>query len=336
MFAKETFRNIPGAFTGGIPWKFSSFTLSWTFFADDLAIYSTSRFCLQQALHSLDAYVRQAGLQINRKKTEAMEFRRGGRLTHNDVLRTAGQELDFVSRFFYLEVTLRQNGRYVSAHVLDRFKKALVATLSTSEPSKPSIETALVLFRITNIPPPEPCGLQLIWERTPPSDLALLDRTKPTFLKTVLSLHGSVLNRIVYILVRAPLYVEDLIRKFALRETDAYREFRRNYETKLASVDHGLFYTIDMSSTEWRGPNQGNRNLVARLATHGFHFRLCKKERCRKPGETCVSRRCGLACPRYLSVHQSNPSQAWLIVSPASTRSSIVYNLRMPKSIREA
>ena len=82
-------------------------------------------------------------------------------------------------------------------------------------------------------------------------------------------------------------------------KTDAYREYLESYLTKLSEVDHGLFYTIGMNTTEWRGANQRNRHLVARLAAHGFHSRLCDREMCNDPNENCICRRCGKACPKY-------------------------------------
>ena len=83
-------------------------------YADDLALYSPSRFHLQQALYTLASYV---GLTIYTKKTEAMKFRRGGRLASNDKLSLAGQSIDFVNNFTYLGITLSTTGTSFSKHV---------------------------------------------------------------------------------------------------------------------------------------------------------------------------------------------------------------------------
>lgn len=267
-------------------------------FADDLVAFSTSRFHLQQSLHTLDDYVREVGLQINLKKTEAMKFRRGGGLARDDVLKIGGQEIQFVNRFTYLGVTLSLNGRSFSAHVMDRFGRALAASHNIKNPASLSIETALKLFHM-KVSPTASYGIGFCWEKLTAPDFALLDRIKPAFLKRVLGLHRSTLNRIVYLLVGTPLYVEDLARQLGLRETEAYKVFLQSYETKLAAVDHGLYYTIGMTSEAWRGANQPNRHLVARMAAHGFHSKLCKKRNCTEPDEGCVCRRCKLACPRY-------------------------------------
>lgn len=203
-----------------------------------------------------------------------------------------------MNKFTYLGVTLSLNGKSFSAHVMSRFRKALAASHGIRSPVGLSIGTALKLFHM-KVSPTASYGIGLCWERLTAPDFALLDRIKPAFLKRVLGLHRSTLNRIVYLLVGTPLYVEDLVRQFALRETEAYKAFLRSYEVKLASVDHGLYHTIGMTTDAWRGANQPNRHLVARMAAHGFHSKLCTKENCNEPDDECVCRRCKLNCPRY-------------------------------------
>ena len=58
-------------------------------YTDDPVLFSRSRFHLQQSLATVNGYVQrvQGGLEINREKTEAMKFRRGGRLAANDEIR---------------------------------------------------------------------------------------------------------------------------------------------------------------------------------------------------------------------------------------------------------
>ena len=107
-------------------------------FADDIVLFSTSRFHLQQSLHTLNIHVTDLSLQINTRKTEAMKFRRGGRLAKSDTLRIGNQELLLVNRFTYLGITLSLNGRSFSAHVVDRCKKALAAISIRSIPTRRS------------------------------------------------------------------------------------------------------------------------------------------------------------------------------------------------------
>lgn len=264
-----------------------------------------------RALHALNKYVAELGLQINVKKTEAMKFRRGGRLAEADRLTIGTQRLQFVNSFTYLGVTLSLNGKSFTSHVRNRLRKALAAASSIKDPSKLSIETALRLFEL-KVSPTATYGVQLFWEKLSAKDFSLLDRIKPTFLKRVLGLRRSAQNRVVYLLVGTPLFVEDLVRRYGLRETGPFKEFIRRYEDKLASIDHGLFYTVGMNSNEWKGSNQRNRHIVARLADHGFHAELCTKKTYHEPDENCRCQRCGEANPKY------HASQCKLVVSLAS------------------
>ena len=76
-------------------------------FDGDIVLYGTSRFHVQRALHTLDDYVRNLGLQINLKKTKAMKFRKGGKLARDDTSEIGEHELKFVNRFTYLELNAR-------------------------------------------------------------------------------------------------------------------------------------------------------------------------------------------------------------------------------------
>ena len=64
-------------------------------YADDVVLYSTSRFHLQQALCTLSAAANELGLKINKSTTEAMKFRRGGKLRADDEFRLEGEEVHF-------------------------------------------------------------------------------------------------------------------------------------------------------------------------------------------------------------------------------------------------
>ena len=151
-------------------------------YADDLVLYSTSRFHLQQALATLAAYVSEIGLEINMRKTEAMKFRHGGRLAENDTLRLYGQELNYVNRFTYLGITLTPSAITFAAHIEERSRKALIASTSIRNPQMLSLSTALSLFDL-KIAPIASYGIQLIWEKLGVANLKALDRVKPAFLK---------------------------------------------------------------------------------------------------------------------------------------------------------
>lgn len=102
-------------------------------YADGLVVYGTSRFHVQQALARLHQAVNNLVLSINLGKTEAMKFRRGGRVSERDTLHLPGSPLAYVNRFTYLGLTVSVNGRSFTAHVAEICRKALLATYSISD-----------------------------------------------------------------------------------------------------------------------------------------------------------------------------------------------------------
>lgn len=267
-------------------------------YADDLVIYSRSRFHLQQALATLSSYIADVGLEINAQKTEAMKFRRGGRIAEGDTLRLNGHVLSYVNRFTYLGVTLTPSGKTFGVHIEQRVAKALVAATMIAQPQKLSLSTALALFNM-KIAPTASYGIELLWEKLSTAHLALLDSTKPAFLKRVLGLHCSTRNRLVYLLTGTPLFVEQLKSQFKFPETPAYREFIRLYDEKMADVDPDFYNTRAMTNTEWKGVCRNTRHTVVRYAVHGFHHAICRTEGYHDLSDLCICKYCGLSCSRY-------------------------------------
>jgi len=146
-------------------------------YADDLVLFSRSRFHLQQALATLTATTREIGLAINRTKTEAIKFRKGGRLAVRDELHLEGNALKYVSAFVYLGVTLTPTGTSFSRHIRDRVRKAQLAMATIKTPQKLSIRTALQLFSL-KIAPTAAYGIQAIWRWLSKSDLERLESVK--------------------------------------------------------------------------------------------------------------------------------------------------------------
>ena len=147
-------------------------------YADDLVLYSTSRFHIQQALATLNAHVSELGLTINVQKTEAVKFRRGGRLAASDKLYLNRSPLKFSSAFTYLGVTLSTSGKSFSKHISDRTRKAISVAGLIENPHKLSLATAIELFHI-KIAPCAYYGIQLIW-----SDLTVEDLERLHFPQT--------------------------------------------------------------------------------------------------------------------------------------------------------
>lgn len=131
-----------------------------TLYADDLVIFSTSRFDVQQALATLNARVLEIGLEINMRETEAMKFRRGGnKLAESDTLRIGGQDIKYVNQFTYLGFTLTTTGQSFAAHVQGRCRKALVMGNTINKPRELSLTTALALFDIGTVGPTASYGI---------------------------------------------------------------------------------------------------------------------------------------------------------------------------------
>ena len=76
------------------------------FYADDLAIASSSIESLQHALDKLESYCALNLMTVNISKTKVMKFRRGGTLSNSDRVRYKNQTLEFVSKFKYLGLVL--------------------------------------------------------------------------------------------------------------------------------------------------------------------------------------------------------------------------------------
>ena len=76
------------------------------FYADDLAVASSSLQSLQHALDKLDKYCALNLMNVNVKKTKMMKFRKGGPLAHTDAVKYRGQPIEFVNNFKYLGITL--------------------------------------------------------------------------------------------------------------------------------------------------------------------------------------------------------------------------------------
>jgi len=231
-------------------------------------------------------------------KTEAMKFRRGGRLAASDTLHVNRTSVKFVNSFKYLGVILPTNGRAFLEHITDRVRRALVASVGIRTPSKLSLRTALILFDI-KVAPVASYGIEIIWDHLSSALLEKLDRIKPAFLKRALGLHRSSLNRYVYLLSDTSLFVEDLKRRFKLATTPAYLEFVSLWERKMAEINPDFYCTGAMTSEAWKGANRTNRHVVTRFAVHGFHHVLCATVGFHEPTDVCTCSRCGENCHKY-------------------------------------
>ena len=204
-------------------------------YADDLVIFSNSRFHLNRSLSTLEKYVSANSLEINVAKTKAMKFRRGGRLASDDRLQLGPDPLEFVNHFSYLGITFSRKGDSFTSHVQERTRKGHLAFHSIRDPHKLALATAMVLFEL-KIEPTASYGVPVIWANLKASHFMELDRLRATFIKRALGVHRSSRNRIAFLIAGVPLLAEDLQRKYNLPKTDAYTEHLRTWESRRKST----------------------------------------------------------------------------------------------------
>ncbi|XP_003738420.1 uncharacterized protein LOC100907733 [Galendromus occidentalis] len=143
-------------------------------YADDLALFSSSRFHLQQALRSLERYVVENDIEINASKSEALKSRRGGRPSSSDQFRIDSDTLELVDHFPYLGIFFSAFGCSFSRHLRERVHLGHFAFHCIENPHKLSLRTAEALFTL-KIEPTACYGTHRMQ----------LDRLKVAFLKTV-------------------------------------------------------------------------------------------------------------------------------------------------------
>jgi hypothetical protein len=277
-------------------------------FADDAVLYSTTLEPLQNALNYVSMKSRMMNLDINVEKTKCMKFRNGGRLARNDTILLNGRPLDFVSEFTYLGVTLTTSGMSFTKHVRERSRKAVICAMSSiKNPRTLSIETALKLFEL-KVAPIATYGLKLIWEFLTLDNLFMLDRVKCVFLKRLLSVSPYSRNRLVYLIVGCPTFIEDLQRLFNLPATPVFNSFLQEYDEKFAEIDPVFYSTPVMTQQLWREPMATQRHVVTRHGVHGFHFRICINQVFHDANENCICMFCDSLCTQYHFLScQANP-----------------------------
>ena len=267
-------------------------------YADDLVIYGPSRFQLQQALARLHQAVSELGLTVNLAKTEAVKFRRGGRVATNDALHLTSSAITYVNSFCYLGLLLPSNGHSFPAHLTERCRKALIAAGSIRSPQRLSLATAIRLFDL-KVAPVATYGIEVIWRDMTAKNFDQLNRVKASFLKLALGLHRTAQNRLVYLLSGTPLLSEDLRQRFGLPETTAFLEHLRSWERKFAEIDVEFYNAGANLSDTWKELDRPNRHVVTRFAVHGFHHVLCAESGYHEPGSNCACQRCGSPCDKY-------------------------------------
>lgn len=267
-------------------------------YADDLAIYSHRREDLQAALQRLSLWCTSSSLNVNTTKTKAVKFRRGGRLSSDDKLIYRGDQVEFVSSFKYLGVTIPYNLKGFAVHIEDRARQAIRAGYAVRNPRQLSISCALKLFDL-KIRPIACYGIEHIWNALSVKSLSMLDKVKTLFLKRALGVSRFSRNRYVYLLCDTQPMCVEVISALDLPRTAAYTAQLADIERKQINVEQEFFETPAMQQTAWKEANCSTRHATTRFAVHGFHHVSCLRRHFHEPSEECRCRLCGNPHSKY-------------------------------------
>ena len=267
-------------------------------YADDMVLAAKKIEDLQESFNQLIGWAEDNNLKLNKEKTVQMTFRKGGRRKTTETITLKGEDLTVTNAFKYLGVTIQTTGNTFGIHVKEKAITAIRAINDIGHIQQISLEVAMKLFR-AKIVPILTHGVHLIWENLKKRDLKEWERVKATFLKRVIGVSKFTPSRYVYILTREPFLMEDLHYALLLPATEAYRELMAENQRKRRDIEEDFYATSAMTDRRWTGPNQNMRNVVTRLAVHGFHHKVCRINSFHVVMEKCVCKFCGHKCEKY-------------------------------------
>jgi hypothetical protein len=93
-------------------------------FADDIALIAQSAKEMQTLLHIIEEYLDMKGLELNKKKTVIVVFRKGGKLRKKDEFSFKGDFIEIKKQFVYFGVKFFGNGKYAQ-EVKHRVQKGI-------------------------------------------------------------------------------------------------------------------------------------------------------------------------------------------------------------------
>ena len=267
-------------------------------YADDIIIGSNNKVELQTAMDRLEIFSRNNSLAINYNKTVQMVFRKGGKVAENDKIKYNEEELNIVNSFRYLGVTLQPTMTSFRGHTRERALAAIRGMYDIENPTTLSISTAMNLF-YAKIFPVITYGLELTWMKLKVADLKIIESVKSRFLKRVLGVSKLTPSRLTYELAQEPFFIEELRWRLQLPSTKAEAEFIRSRWKKRDEITQEFYATDAMLDRSWMQPNSNMRSALTRLAVHGFHHKLCKRQGFHEPTEQCKCVLCDKLCERY-------------------------------------
>lgn len=266
-------------------------------YADDLAITADDLPTLQLAMDALEPWCAHKKVAVNISKTKLMIFRNGGP-TPKSELKYKGKNIEYVTEFKELGITLQTRARSFTSHVKDRRGSAIVAIAGIPRLKLISIGTALKLFDL-KIAPIASYGIQLIWPFLKQSDLVLLESVKAAYLKRTMCLYKKALSRHAYLLAQSNYFVTELKERFDLPDTPEYQEFLKCQEQKVNEVEKEFYDSSAMIDRTWAQPEQKDRHVHTRFAVHGFHHLICTISEFHRASHECKCCLCNETCGTY-------------------------------------
>lgn len=258
-------------------------------YADDLVILTDDHTQLQRSLDALTSWTHKNHMAVNVSKTKVMKFRNGGRFAKYDKFTYDSKELEIVSDYTYLGITLQPKLCF-SNHIKRVKLKATMATIRhLAHIGRVSLPVVKQVFD-SCIRPILFYGMSAISAFLKSQHLIDLDVVKNKFLKSALCLPPTTGNETVYLLCNTKRVGEELKSKnYPLNDTEW-----ENYQAKIeeSRQRHAETVTnIDSLDNEWMLPNK-ERHFIMGTAIHGFHYCLCLNESFHKSSTECLCRYC--------------------------------------------
>ena len=227
-----------------------------------------------------------------------MVFRKGGKIPPGEEIRLKGQPLKIVNSAKYLGITLQTTTRSYRIHIQERATAATRAMFTIKNIQALSLDSAMHLFRAKIIPILS-YGIELIWEKLSKHDMNTLEKVKARYMKLALGVSKFTPSRLTYEMCRETFLLDDLRLSLILPPTTSFLALKEELKRKKEDIWPDFYATDAMTDRSWTRPNQELRHVLTRLATHGYHHKICKTSHYHSPNEDCVCSLCEQQCDRY-------------------------------------
>jgi hypothetical protein len=280
---------------------------AFSFYADDLVVYSPDPRQIDSALTILRLWCTRNKMQVNTGKTKVMKFRRGGRLRNDDRFTFGEENIEIVNSYEYLGVTLQPTLSF-DKHIQRKKAACFAATGALQHLPLVALETAVVIFNM-KIRPIIEYSLAEIAARLTHNQLLEIDKVKAAFLKRTLGLHSSVSSTFTHALsTQAPLCHD--LRAIGIPFSDnAWMRYDAHCEERgWAFVEQNFTDGVAFTTEGWKAAHQKWRHFATRHTFHGFHWRICSTAGWHEPNDDCRCRLCNQSaseryhidsCPAY-------------------------------------